>query len=112
MRNSLLLIAFVILTNPLLAQKAVYTFDRSSVQTVTFDPKDCKHFDATGVGCTQAYLIFKRMHLDSSPVPDEENVEFYDEKGEWTMTLRYHPKLCTPERGAFLCKGVSWRTAK
>jgi len=113
----LLVIAFVILTNPLFAQKPVYGFVPSSIQSIYFDAKDCKHFDDTGVGCSTAFIVFGQMSAREQILPEEEDVVFKP-GGEWEMTVRYHPRQCSSvgrlNTGliVFRCKNVSWRTAK
>lgn len=118
MKKVLLLITFVTLTNSLFAQKPVYAFVPSSIKTIDFDAKDCKHFGDTGVGCTTAILTFGEMSAQKQILPEEMDVIFSPE-GKWKMTVRYSPRNCSPlghgsdnELIRFRCKNVSWRTAK
>lgn len=112
-----LVIAFVILTNPLFAQKKwMLAPDPGSLIEINFSPGNCKHFDENGVGCTQAILTFSRTVVRKGYYTSGVEVVFKSE-GKWEGTVLFYPSKCEPLKndfGAirFLCKQVSWRTAK
>ena len=119
--KKLLIIAFVILTNPLFASIKGYTFDPSSVIQIDFDKKNCAWEDDTAIGCSEATLTFGSMKVSSKVWGKEEiiTVWFHDPK-DWnrvTFILVYHPAQCElvkTNSGAVrgVCRSVAWREVK